>query len=153
MTAEQMLICLIVRDMNQISYRELEYLTSDYNMLREVLNLGFCHKGFDYKTLQKNIKGIKEETLNYIREQIRKYAKKNKIEDGSRVMADGTVISTNIHKPADWRQLHDSIRVLSRTMTRCYEDEKVEIEFMNHYKASKSNLFKINNIRSADKEV
>ena len=52
--------------MNQISYRELEYLTSDYNRLREVLNLGFCHKGFAYKTLQKNIKGIKEETLNYI---------------------------------------------------------------------------------------
>ena len=43
MTAEQVLICFIVRDMNQISYRELEYLTSDSNMLREILNLGFCH--------------------------------------------------------------------------------------------------------------
>ena len=59
MTAEQVLICSIVRDVNKVSYRELEYLTSDSCMLREFLNLGFFHKGFDYKTLQKNIKGIR----------------------------------------------------------------------------------------------
>ncbi|MDD7473427.1 MAG: hypothetical protein PUH01_04745 [Pseudomonadota bacterium] len=40
----------------------------------------------------------------------------------------------NIHVQADWRQLHDSIRVLSRIMlsriiTYCYENEGVEIEF------------------------
>ena len=51
---------------------------------------------------------------------------------------------------ADWRQLHDSIRVLSRIMlsriiTYCYEDEGVDINFKNHFKSSKSKLFKINN--------
>lgn len=66
MTAEQVLICSIVRDVNKVSYRELEYLTSDSCMLREFLNLGFFHKGFDYKTLKKNIKEIREDTLDFI---------------------------------------------------------------------------------------
>lgn len=149
MTAEQILICSIVRDVNKVSYRELEYLTSDSCMLRELLNLGFFHKGFDYKTLQKNIKGIREDTLDFIQEQIKKYAKRNKIEEGNRIRTDGTVVATNIHAPADWRQLHDSIRVLSRIMTYCYEDEGVDIGFQNHFKSSKSKLFKINNTRSA----
>ena len=144
MTAEQILICSIVRDVNKVSYRELEYLTSDSCMLRELLNLGFFHKGFDYKTLQKNIKGIREDTLDFIQEQIKKYAKRNKIEEGNRIRTDGTVVATNIHAPADWRQLHDSIRVLSRIMTYCYEDEGVDIGFQNHFKSSKSKLFKIN---------
>ena len=57
------------------------------------------------------------------------YAKRSKIEEGDKIRTDGTVVATNIHARADWRQLHDSIRVLSRIMTYCYEDEGMEIEF------------------------
>lgn len=150
MTAEQVLICIVVKQLQKASYRMLSTLTVDSITVRKLMVLGDFDKGFKASTIQKNIKKITEETLDFIFDAI--ISQKNKIDDGTQVRTDGTTVETNIHHPSDWTQMHDSIRVLSRIMTRVYEKLNIEIQFQNHYKASKSKLFRINNSRKQNEK-
>jgi len=105
-------------------------------------------KGFSYKTLQSNIKLVREETFDLINTAIKTYAIEQGIEDGKMTRTDGFSAQSNIHYPTDWNLMNDSIRVLSRTMCRALEDLSVPVVFTNHYKSSKKKLFKINNDKS-----
>jgi IS5 family transposase len=148
MSAEQVLRSLIVKHLNNYSYRKLADAISDSISVMEFVNLSPFDKGFHYKTLQANIKLIQEDTLDFINEQIKRFAQLEKLEDGKVIRADAFNTESNIHYPTDWSLMNDSIRVLSRTLCRAYEDLGVPVQFTNHYRASKKKLFKINNDKS-----
>jgi len=153
MTAEQVLLASILKSRKTFSYRDLADATNDSICSREFLKIEPGKKGFHFKTLQGNIKLIKEETLDFLNDALKKYSQKEKIEDGKKIRTDGTAIATNIHYPTDSAQMNDGIRVLSRIMTYTYEDLRVPIKFQNHYRASKKKLFQINNTRSKKKRT
>lgn len=148
MTCEQVLRALIVKQLNNYSYRKLANAISDSISVMEFLNLSPFDKGFHYKTLQSNIKLIEEDTLDMINSEIKSYAQSCGIEDGEVIRADAFSTESNIHYPTDWGLMNDSIRVLSRTLCRAFEDLNIPVEFTNHYRASKKKLFKINNDKS-----
>jgi IS5 family transposase len=151
MTAEQVLRALIVKQLNNYSYRKLADSISDSISVMEFLNLSPFSKGFHYKTLQSNIKLIEEDTLDMINSEIKSFALSCGIEDGKAIRTDGFNTESNIHYPTDWSLMNDSIRVLSRTLCCALEDLKVPVKFTNHYRASKKKLFKINNDNSSKK--
>lgn len=142
MTAEQVFRALILRIRFEYSYRALADCTEDSMSAREFLKLAPYAKGFKYKTLQSNIKLLKEETLDFVNEVIKRFAKSSGIEDGKEIRTDGFTTKSNIHYPTDWSLMNDSIRVLSRLLTRAYEDLGAPIKFTNHYRASKKNCSK-----------
>lgn len=148
MTAEQVLRAVVIKYLREYSYRKLSHATNDSISVRDFLKIESCKKGFGFKTMQGNIKLLSEITLDMIMGEIKDFAKSQGIEDGKTIRTDGFTTESNIHHPTDWSLLHDSIRVLSRIMTYAHEDLRVPFSFMNHYRSSKSKLFKINNTRS-----
>ena len=148
MRAEEVLRALILKMLNNYSYRQLEHVISDSASAREFLKLSPFSSGFKYKTLQSNIKQINEATLDLLNAELKNYAQVEGIEDGAAIRTDAFNTESNIHYPTDWSLMNDSIRVLSRLLCYAVEDLKIPLEFTNHYRASKKKLFKINNDKS-----
>ena len=73
------------------------------------------------------------------------------IEDGKKIRTDTTCSETNIHYPTDGTLLNDSVRVLTRVMTYAQELGGAPIDFMNHYRATKKKVYKLNNTSKRDK--
>jgi IS5 family transposase len=151
MSAEQVFRSLLLRSRFDYSYRALAESTEDSFSARDFLKISPFSKGFKCKTLQSNIKLLKEETLDFVDEAIKRFAESTGLEDGQTIRTDGFTTESNIHYPTDWSLMNDSIRVLSRILTRAYEDLGVPIKFTNHYRGSKKKLFKINNSKSPKK--
>ena len=148
MSAEQVLRALLLKTLFNLSYRQLEFMIKDSLSAREFMKLSEFSKGFSYKTLQSNIKLLREETLDLVNSTIKIFAKLEGIEEGKSIRTDGFSTESNIHYPTDWSLMNDSIRVLTRTMCRTLEDLGVPIEFTNHYRGSKKMLFEIHNSRN-----
>jgi len=117
MSAERVLRCAVLKHYKQYTYREL------WERLKDGISLRWFTRFYSdpiphYTTLQKAIKSIKADTWVRINEVLLLYAQKRKVEKGSSLRVDTTVVETNIHYPLDSRLLWDSIRVLTRTMER-----------------------------------
>jgi IS5 family transposase len=152
MTAEQVLRAYIVRKLKGYSYRELEHSSNDSISVKEFLRINCFKRGFKYKTFQENIKKLSEVSIDLVNEAIKKFALASKIEDGQKTRTDGFSTGSNIHHPTDWSLMNDSIRILSRIMTYSKEDLNVPLNFRNHYRASKTKLFEINNTKNQKKK-
>jgi IS5 family transposase len=116
-SAERVLRCAILKQYKQYSYREL------WERLKDGVSFRWFTRFYSdpiphYTTLQKAIKSIKAETWSGINNVLVLYAQKRKLEKGTSLRVDTTVIGTNIHYPLDSRLLWDSIRVLTRIMER-----------------------------------
>lgn len=118
MTAEQVFRALILKQMNGFSYRELQFHLADSQTYRTFCRLGFAQKIPSKSALCRNIKRLREQTLEQINLVLVKSARDGGIESGSKVRVDCTVVETHIHPPADSQQLWDCIRVLTRLMGR-----------------------------------
>lgn len=141
MSAEQVIRTLVVYQMNEYSYQELEFHIIDSACYR-----AFCRLGFDdepsKETLQQNIKKIKAATLEAFNRMIIKEAERRGIELGRKVRTDCTVEATNIHAPSDSTLLFDVVRVLARIMGQARE-AGFDIEFTNHTKRAKRRMLDI----------
>lgn len=148
MTAEQVLRALVLKTLNNYSYRKLADVIKDSISSMDFMKLSPFSKGFHYKTLQANIKLIGEDTLDMLNSEIKSFAKSENVEDGKAIRTDGFSTESNIHYPTDWSLMNDSIRVLSRVLCCALEDLGVRVKFTNHYQASKRKVFKIHNDKS-----
>jgi transposase, IS5 family len=72
--------------------------------------------------LQANIGAVRAKTWQAVNEALVLEAKKRKVENGSWMRTDATVVESNIHHPLDSALLWDSVRVLTRMMRRSHED-------------------------------
>jgi IS5 family transposase len=79
------------------------------------------------------------------------YAIATKIDDGNKIRVDCTVMETNIHEPTDSSLLVDSVRVLTRLMTRARK--YVESPFTNHHRLAKRRGLAILNARTQEDRV
>jgi IS5 family transposase len=152
LSAEQIFRAYILKGRRNCSYRNLSELTMDSLSAREFLKIPPFDLGFDFKTLQGNIILISAGTIDFVNKVLKQYGLEHGIECGEIVRTDATTIETNIHYPTDWSLMNDSIRVLSRIMTRLLEEYKIPIDFTNHYRASKKKLFEIHNTKNSKKK-
>jgi IS5 family transposase len=116
-SAERILRCAVLKHYKQYSYRELWERVKDGVSLRWFTRF-YCDSIPHYTTLQKAIKSITAETWQRINGVLVSYAHVRKLEKGTSLRVDTTVVETNIAYPLDSRLLWDSIRVLTRIMER-----------------------------------
>ena len=116
MSAEQVLRALLVKQLNQFSYRELAFHLADSRSYRTFCQLGIIEPTPSKSTLAANIKAVKFETLEQINRELVSVAEDAGIEKGRKVRVDCTVVESNIHPPTDSELLYDCVRVLTRLM-------------------------------------
>jgi IS5 family transposase len=114
-SAERILRTAILKQLKDYTYRELREQIHGSVPYRWFTRF-YSHEIPHFTTLQKSIKSIQEDTWRKINNLLLNYATVKKIEKGSDLRMDTTVIETNIAYPVDARLLWDSVRVLTRIM-------------------------------------
>jgi len=118
MTAEQVLRCMLVKQINGFSYRQLEFHLADSRSYATFCRFGVLGAIPGKSCLQANIKALSADTLEQIHRIILGAAAEAGIEDGRRTRVDCTVVESNIHQPTDSELLWDCVRVLTRLLHR-----------------------------------
>jgi IS5 family transposase len=150
MSAEQVLRALVVKQLNGFSYRQLAFHLADSMSYRVFCGLRFGQ--WPSKTvLAACIKAIRYETLEQINRLVVGIAVDDKIEDGSRVRVDTTVVGSNIHAPLDSNLLWDCVRVLTRMTEKARAIPGIGVRFPNRTRRAKRRALGILNARFKDK--
>jgi transposase, IS5 family len=151
MTGEQVLRVILVKQLGGFSYDELAFHLADSLSYRAFCRMDIGHPIPNKKTLQRNVKKVEAITLERINVLLVEHAIAAKIDDGNKIRVDCTVMETNIHEPADSSLLVDSVRVLTRLMTRA--QKYVESPFTNHHRLAKRRGLAILNARTQEDRV
>ena len=148
MSAEQVVRCAIVKQMEDYSYDELAFHVIDSSCYRSFCRIGIAHKGFKKSALCHNIKALSAATWEAINRILVAYAKDKKIEKGREVRIDSTVVSSNIHTPSDSSLLWDAVRVLTRLLTQAKgQFQGFDILFTDHTTRAKRRMIAVMNAR------
>ena len=137
MSTEQVLRALLVKQLNQFSYRELAFHLADSRSYRTFCQLGIIEPTPSKSTLAANIKAVKFETLEQINRELVSVAEDAGIEKGRKVRVDCTVVESNIHPPTDSELLYDCVRVLTRLMCGARELLGTVVVFGNRTRRAK----------------
>lgn len=121
MSAVQVLMVLFIKQMNDFSYELLAYHLADSRTYRAVCGFGIGDKIPSDKTLQRDIKRVRPDTLEAINRILMAIAAVKGIDKGRQVRVDCTVVESNIHHPTDSSLLWDCVRVLTRWTQRAKE--------------------------------
>ena len=146
LSAEQVLMALLIKQMNDFSYEVLAYHLADSRTYRAVCGFGIGDKTPSGKTLQRDIKKIGADTLEAINRILVTSAAASGIEKGRKVRVDCTVVESNIHHPTDSSLLWDCVRVLSRWTQHAVEISDVVVA--NHCRRAKRRELGILNARN-----
>jgi IS5 family transposase len=115
--AEVTLRSAVVRSLMTWSYRVMEEEINGSIIWR-----WFCridgHKVPDHSTFRDREALIRSATLHRLNDRVNRIAQDNRLTDGRKMRADGTVVDTNIHYPTDSSLLSDSVRVIGRLLHR-----------------------------------
>jgi transposase, IS5 family len=148
MSAEQVVRCAIVKQMEDYSYDELAFHIVDSSCYRHFCRIGIAHKGFKKSALCHTIKSLSSATWEAINRMLMAYAKAKKIEKGREVRIDSTVVSSNIHTPSDSSLLWDSVRVFTRVLSQAKSQvQGFSLPFTDHTKRAKRRMIAIMNAR------
>ena len=135
MTARQVVAVLVIKQMSAFSYEELAFHLADSDSYRRLVGYGLGDQPPSAKTLQRNVKKLRPETLEQLNLVLVRCASAQGIEDGQRVRVDCTVTASNIHAPTDSSLLDDCVRVLARNLHRAAA--LVRIGFTDHTKRAR----------------
>jgi IS5 family transposase len=151
MSAEQVLMALLIKQMNGFSYAVLAYHLADSRTYRAVCGFGIAEKVPSGSTLQRDIKRIRPQTLEAINRIVLGSAAAKGIEKGRKVRVDCTVVESNIHHPTDSSLLCDSVRVLCRLTQRAKQIADVAVT--DHRRRAKRRALGIVNARTKKERV
>ncbi|MCK4277153.1 MAG: ISNCY family transposase, partial [Phycisphaerae bacterium] len=146
MTAEQVFKVLLIKQMNGFSYESLRFHLADSRTYRWFCGFGIADKIPSEKTLNRDIKKIRPETLEKINRVFLGAADDKGIEKGRKVRVDCTVTESNIHRPTDSSLLWDSVRVLCRLTQRARE--KFDVKVPDHSRRAKKRAMGILNAKN-----
>lgn len=146
MSSEQVLRALIVKQLNGFSYEQLAFHLADSLTYRRFCRLGIGERPPKRSTLQASMKRIQPSTLEMINRMLVHEAVEQKIESGSKIRVDCTVIDANIHHPTDSALLRDCVRVLVRLMKRARP--WVATKFVNHLRRVRRRVLEILNAKA-----
>jgi IS5 family transposase len=146
MSSEQVLRALIVKQLSGFSYEELAFHLDDSLTYRRFCRFGVGERAPKRSTLQANIKRIKASTVEMINRMVVREAVDRKVESGTKVRIDCTVMDANIHHPTDSTLLRDCVRVLVRLMKRARR--WVPTRFVNHLRRVRRRVLEILSARA-----
>ena len=146
MSADQVLMALLIKQMNGFSYVGLAYHLADSRTYRAVCGFGIGDMAPSAKTLQRDIKRLQAPTLEAINRLLVASAAGKGIEKGRKVRVDCTVVDANIHHPTDSSLLWDCVRVLCRATQRA--KEIVAVAATDHRRRAKRRALGICNART-----
>jgi len=146
MSADQVLMVLLIKQMNGFSYEALAYHLADSKTYRAVCGFGIGDKAPSAKTLQRDIKRLQACSLEAINRIVVASAARSGIEKGRKVRVDCTVVDANIHPPTDSSLLSDCVRVLCRATQRAKEISAVRVA--DHRRRAKRRALGIRNART-----
>lgn len=135
MSAEQVLRVLLLKQMKGFSYDELAFELTSSLCYQAFCRLGAAEHTPKKSSLQRDIKRIRHETLEWINGQLIDYARVQRVELGRKVRVDCTVEESNIHEPSDSSLLFDSVRKLTSLLVAARE--LAPVAFTNHTKRAK----------------
>ena len=118
LSADQVVRAMIIKQMNDFSYRQLEFHLADSRTYRNFCRLSSSAWSPKKSCLAASIKALQPETLEAIHRRIIEVAVELGVDDGRRVRVDATVVKSNIHHPTDSELLWDCVRVLTRLVMR-----------------------------------
>lgn len=130
LSGEQVIRMLLIRKIHDLSYRDLEFHLSDSIAFRSFCRLGLEQQAPNYRTLNRNIKRLRPETLIAINQALVDFAVEAGIDKGRKVRSDTTVVETNIHPPTDSGLLFDCVRVLTRLLGQA--DARIKSVTLNY---------------------
>ena len=142
MSAEQVLRALLVKQLNQFTYRELAFHLADSRSYRTFCQLGIIEPTPSKSTLAANIKAVKFETLEQINRELVSVAEDAGIESDvlpGKKSTSGLHGSGIKHSSAftDSELLYDCVRVLTRVMCRARELLGTVVVFGNRTRRAK----------------
>jgi IS5 family transposase len=117
-SAEVALRALLIKQMNNFSYRELAFHLADSQTYRTFCRLGIGESAPSKSALAASIKAIRPETLEAIHRLLLGAPAAQHVEKASKVRVDCTVVESDIHPPTDSELLWDCVRVLTRLLRR-----------------------------------
>lgn len=138
---DQVVRVLLLKQIHDLSYRELEFHLQDSVAFRTFARAP-RRKPWKWTTLQSNIKQLQSPTLERINRILLLSAQNAGIEKGAKIRTDCTSVESNIHAPTDSALLWDGIRVLTRLLERLRKKlPGVEIHFSDHTKRARRRHF------------
>ncbi len=146
MTGEQVFKVLLIKQMNSFSYRVLRFHLEDSRSYRSFCGFGIGDRIPSDKTLQRDIKKIRPETLEEINHIVLAAAADKGIEKGRKVRVDCTVVKSNIHSPTDSSLLWDCVSVLCRLNQKAKENFGVKVP--DHSRRAKKRAMGIMNAKN-----
>ena len=152
MSADQVVRCLLIKQMHDFSYEDLAFHLDDSATYRRFCGFGALTPTPSRSTLAENVKRITATTLEKINRRIVRYAVVQGIEPGRKVRIDATVTETNIHAPTDSTLLFDGVRVLTQLLgdaQRCCGFA----QWSDHTKRAKRRMLDIATTANADERM
>ena len=152
LTVENILRCLFLKQMLQISYEQLAFHLADSMTYRSFARLAadFTPKK---SALQGTIRKITPKTLKEIHLLISQSLLKRCEISLEQIRIDSTVVKSNIAPPTDSQLLEGSVRVISRYLAKSRDSTGIKIRFTDKRKAAKSLAFRIFNAKNPEKEM
>ena len=141
MTGDQTLRAVIIKQLNEYSYEELEFHLADSRTYRWFCGLGAFDKPWKKSCLNQNIKLVGARVFEWVNRVVLKVAREDGIETGRKSRVDCTVVETDIHEPSDSVQLWDTVRVLVRLLS--VASDKFDITFPDRSRTAKRASFAI----------
>ena len=148
LSAEQVLRALLIKQINEFSYRELAFHLADSSTYRTFCRFGITDPTPSRSTLGASIKALRPETLEAINRILVLAAEQEGIDEGAKVRIDCTVTESNIHHPTDSALLWDGVRVLVRLMGQARQVLGGSVRFHDRTRRAKRRLRQINDTYS-----
>ena len=151
LSLESIFRCLVLKQLLQVSYKQLAFHLSDSASYRSFARLS--HESSPSKSsLQSLIRQITPDTLMNIAHFFMRHWHDQKLFSLDQLRIDSTVIASNIAPPSDSQLLNDGIRVISRLLAKSKDVTGHKLRFTDQRKTAKSLAFRVFNSKRADKE-
>jgi IS5 family transposase len=115
--AESVLLCALLKQQRQLSYKELAFHLDGSASFRAFARLPLQWPP-KKSVLHQTIAAIRAETLEAINQALLASDKQDRLESGAMVRLDSTVTSALMHEPSESTLLSDAVRVMTWLLQR-----------------------------------
>ena len=140
MSGDRVIRVILLKEIFKLTYRDQAFHLADSTTFRQFMGLGWGEAAPKKSALQDNVAKVSPETIGKITQAFLRSKEALEHEQCEKVRVDCTVTKTNIHFPSDSSLLWDSIRVLTRLMSRAI---LCGVTFENRRKKAKKKHTKI----------
>jgi transposase, IS5 family len=152
LSPQQVLRSLILKYVKNWDYRELRERIADGYTLRQFTDF-YSQSVPQHHAFNRAFNRLTPETLKAVNDLVVKIAVDLGLEDGKKLRVDTTVVQTDIHHPTDNTLLWDTVRVVTRSVSRLADAMGRRVEgFRNRTRAARRRMQEIQRMSSKARE-